>query len=113
MADYPRIAYIGGMACLVLALLSLLFFAVSPVLIGENSLVQGALPLASFALVLLAGLLVTAGTILYLYEIATAKNEGQWKAIWIIAILVFGLLGAVAYELVGRKQRMAKQSDKL
>lgn len=107
VADYPRMAYMGGIACLILALLSLLFFAVSPMLIGENELVQSLLPVGAMLLVVLAALLVALGTILYLFEIATAKNDGQWKAVWILAILVFGLLGAVAYELMGRKQRMA------
>jgi len=107
MADYPRITYMGGTVFLILGLGSLLFYAISPMLIGENELVQNLLPISAMMLIVLAGLLVTIGTILYLYEIATAKNDGQWKAIWVIAILAFGLLGAVAYELMGRKRRMA------
>ena len=107
MADLARLSYFGGIACIFLALVSLLAFALWPALLGENELASWVLPIISMLLIVLAGLLVLAGSLLYVYEIATAKNDNTWKCIWIVAILVFGLLGAAAYELVARKERKA------
>jgi hypothetical protein len=108
MADYPKMAYAGGMGCILLALLCLLAFAFWPAFGGEiPSPVADILPIAAMLLILLGGMLAFAGTLLYVYEIATAKNDGQWKAIWIIAVLMFWLVGTTLYELFARKDRKA------
>jgi len=107
MSDYPRMAFLGAVLCLALAVGAVLLFAFAPLLIGENQTLDMLLPIIGMLLVVAAGLMALVGMLLYIYEIATAKNNGQWKAIWIIAIAVLGLIGVVIYEIAARKERKA------
>ena len=36
-------------------------------------------------------------------EIAVSKNEGGWKAIWILVVLIFGVFGTALYMIAARK----------
>lgn len=107
--DRPRLVFGAAIVLLVLALVSVLSYALMPLIAGSSSEEPGffmsILPVAAMVMVVLSGLLFLAGCLLYIYEIATAKNDGTWKAIWIVLILVLGVLGVIAYELAGRKER--------
>jgi hypothetical protein len=96
-----------GLGCLALALLLILGYAFAPLVMGENESVMGLLPIVAMLLIVLGGVIAAIGTLALLYEIATAKNDGQWKVIWIIAIALFGFLGAGAYMYLARKERKA------
>lgn len=43
-----------------------------------------------------------------LIDIAKASNDNTWKAIWIGICLFLGIIGAVIYIVVGRKQKKTK-----
>ncbi len=105
MRDYPALMAKAALGCLGIALLLVIFYAVAPALIGENASVMGILPVISMLLVVLAGLLAVGFCLALIYEIATAKNGGQWKVIWIILIIVFGFVGAAIYMYGARKER--------
>jgi len=107
LRDYPALLFKAGFGCLALAILLVIGYAVAPLAIGENASVMGLLPVVAMLLIILGGVLATFGTLALLYEIATAKNSGQWKAIWIILIILFGFIGVGAYMYLARKERMA------
>lgn len=104
MEDWPKKVYLSAIGCLVLALVLLLLFAFVPLFEGDYGPVASVAPILAMLLIVLAGMLSVVGMVLYIYEIATAKNEGNWRAIWIIVIFFLGILGIVIYELVGRKE---------
>jgi len=39
-------------------------------------------------------------------DILKAKNETNWKILWVIICLFLGLIGVIIYYFVGRKQKM-------
>lgn len=41
-----------------------------------------------------------------LIDIATAKNDGNWKLMWGAAVFLLSIFGIVAYHFIGRKSRM-------
>ena len=109
VADYPRLAFGAAAVCIVLVLL---WFIVSVLSLvpgeGKGAVLFAIAPVVAMLLLMLGGFLALVGMVLYIYEIATSKNDGQWKAIWIIVVLILGLIGIVAYEIVARKQRQVK-----
>lgn len=95
MVDWPRTAYAAGFASIILAFVLLFASGLFDFQVGA---------LIALLLIVVGALGTLAGLILYILEIAKAKNEGNWKAIWLIAILALGIIGIVLYELMGRKE---------
>ena len=103
--DYPKLLFMAGIACFVIALLAVLFFAIAPSMLGGGFPLQDLVPVAAMILIVLAGLCVLAAIILLLIEVATASNDGTWKALWLIAMLILGVIGMGLYLAIGRKDR--------
>jgi cytochrome bd-type quinol oxidase subunit 2 len=40
-----------------------------------------------------------------LIDILRAKNENNWKILWVVVCLFLGIIGAIIYLFVGRKQK--------
>ena len=57
-----------------------------------------------FAIIVLA-ILAFIFWILMLVNVATAKNKGDWKVIWILIVVLLGIIGAIIYYFVGKKER--------
>lgn len=51
------------------------------------------------------GLIVLASVIWVIYDVVTQNRRlsGGMKVVWILAALLFGILGAAAYYFLGRK----------
>ena len=63
-------------------------------MLGGIMLVVGIIALASVVAVLWA-----------LYNILTAKNETNWKILWALVVFFLGIIGVIAYVLIGKKER--------
>jgi len=52
------------------------------------------------------GLIVLASVIWVIYDVVTQNQRlsGGMKVVWILAALLFGILGAAAYYFLGRKK---------
>jgi len=106
MADYPRLLFGAAIVLLALGVLTILAMVAVPALFGGGgSSLLIYLPVAAMLLIVLSGVVGLIGTLFILYEIATAKNDGQWKAVWIIVILVLGIIGMALYFALARKGR--------
>ena len=46
-------------------------------------------------------------SIIALIDILKSKFNGNDKTIWIVVVLLFGLLGALLYFTIGRKQKIS------
>jgi hypothetical protein len=58
-----------------------------------------------FMLETIWGIIVFVSVIWVIYDVLT-QNEGlttAWKIIWILAALIFGIFGAIAYYFLGKK----------
>jgi len=101
-----KMAFFGCIGSMALAVLLIVVYLFT----GSNSsleLINTFIAMASFFLIILSALLYLVVFVLLGWEIATAKNDSGWKALW-IAILLFSLLfsgapGIILYWLVGRK----------
>ncbi len=60
---------------------------------------------AQMILILLASLGIVA-TIIALIDISKSKFSGNDKIVWILVVLFTGLLGAIFYFTIGRKQKI-------
>jgi ABC-type long-subunit fatty acid transport system fused permease/ATPase subunit len=51
------------------------------------------------------GLIVLLSVIWVIYDVLTQNRglSGVMKAVWIIAALIFGIFGAIAYYFIGKK----------
>ncbi len=103
MRDYPGLLFKVAMAWLALVLLvvALLYILKEPA--RENALF-GVVVFAVLGVIL--GALSFFASLAFIYEIATSKNGWQWKAVWIIPILLLGVIGAGIYIYVARKERI-------
>jgi len=101
--DYPVLAFKAAVGCLLLAILLILFVVFAPLVVGDNELVKTMTPVAAMLIVILGGLLALLANLLLICEVAVSKNDGGWKALWIIVMVVLGILGAVIYLSVARK----------
>ena len=43
--------------------------------------------------------------VMMLVNVATAKNKGDWKLVWIIIVVLLGVIGAIIYYFIGKKER--------
>ncbi len=115
MRDWIKILGLGGIACLVLALLCILLVVVAPVLLGGTSAAAGGnstseaikslAPALAMLLIVLGALLFAACELVLLYEIVTAKNDAKWKLLWALLVIFVGGIGFLAYLFIGRKER--------
>jgi len=60
---------------------------------------------AQMILILLASLGIIA-TIIALIDISKSKFSGNDKIVWILVVLFTGLLGAIFYFILGKKQKL-------
>ena len=109
--DYIAILGAGAIISLVLALVLILGVMIVPLLLGGSgpdggvmTLVKELAPVTAMLLIILSGLLYIGVFLAAIYEIATAKNKGEWKAIWAILLIVFGVIGLAAYLAIARKE---------
>ncbi len=113
LRDYPSLLFKISFGCFALAVLFVLAYALAPVILGGAGneegetviFIKGIFPVAAMALIMLAGVLGGIAQLLLIYEIATSKNDGQWKAVWIIVVIAFSIVGIGAYMAGARKER--------
>jgi hypothetical protein len=91
---------------LMLALVVLLAYALLPAMLGsEIGGLLSFLPIISMLIILLSLLVIIVAWFYSMYEIATAKNDKGWKALWLLVVFLLGIIGLVIYQMSGRKQR--------
>ena len=78
-----------------------LFLLLVTVLLMPDEHNWGVLPTVSVMFIVFGGMLILP----VLYEIITAKNEGMWKALWFLAIILLSIFGSLLYLLIGRKSK--------
>ncbi len=61
-------------------------------------------------IILVLAFLGIIATIFALIDILKSKFNGNDKIIWIVVVLLFGLLGAILYFTIGRKQKIKSLS---
>jgi len=61
--------------------------------------------LAMFGFILLLGIVTFVLLIWSIVDIAKAKNNGEWKALWILICIFGGMIGIIVYLAVGRKDK--------
>lgn len=99
-----KLALVGCLGSIALAIILMVVY----MFIGDAyEVLNSVLAMAVMLLILLSAFLYLAAFVLLGWEIATAKNDSGWKALW-IAILLFSLIfsgapGIILYWLVGRK----------
>ena len=109
--DWYKALFAGAIGCIGLALLLILTLIFLPFFIQDENAVapiRDIGPVAGMLLIILGGLLAFAAMIFALYEIAASKNNGEWKAVWIVIIVAANLFGLVLYEWFARKDLKKK-----
>lgn len=111
LRDYPSLLFKISFGCFALAVLFALSYALAPIVLGNSNESMGGdsllslFPVAAMLLILIAGLLGGIAQLLLVIEIATSKNDGQWKAIWIVVVIAFSIVGISVYMAGARKER--------
>ena len=109
--DYIKITGIASLSSFILAFFIILFAILAPLIFGNaasgNALLaslQNLAPVAGMLLIILGCLLYVGVFLAAIYEVIKAKNSEDWKVIWGIVLLVFGLFGLALYLLIARKE---------
>ena len=58
--------------------------------------------------ILLSIIIIAIPVIIALIDILRNEFEGSNKIIWVLVVLFFGLIGAILYYFIGRKQKIIK-----
>ncbi len=103
-APFKKIGFATG-ACFLLALLPAIAYLILPVVLDFETAytLSSYLGIAIFIPAIIGALLVLLSVIIAIVEVATSKNVGDWKAIWIIVLLLIGPIGLALYLFLARK----------
>lgn len=92
-----------GISSLLAGIAMVLLAVLLPLAGVQAELVKNAFPIAAFALILAAALIMALYSLLTMAEIVTSQNDIGWRVMWIALILVFGIVTLAVYELIAKK----------